>query len=323
MRIRRRGDSSDQKPCRPRRDCQSQQPAHRPDEQTFHGELAQQPRAAGAQGSAHRKLPVADHAAGQQQVGYVGAGNQKHEPGHGAQSKQRRLRIPLQDQPAARARFQLEFLGEEVVSRIGRKIGEVRNLFFGQRPAERLQGSFSLRLGHAGFESADHGEPVVVPIGEPVPVGRHLRLHHQGNENVRSAPHLDAGKPRLGHSNHRQRSIVHQDGLVQHGGVAAQSALPVAVAQHDNGMRPRHAVVFRAEDAAQRRAHAEHLEIISADEFALSALRASVEGHTETHSEASQDAGETGVAIPYRGENGIGNGFARISIGPHASDHRP
>jgi len=60
------------------------QPGHAADpgqQHAFRDELAEQPPAVGADGEAHGDLALARHGAGEEEIGQVGAGDQKHEAG--------------------------------------------------------------------------------------------------------------------------------------------------------------------------------------------------------------------------------------------------
>jgi len=80
-----------------------------------------------------------------------------------------------------------------------------------------------------------------------------------------------------------------------------------------------HAVVLRAEHAAQQRPHAQYLEIIPAHQFALRALRTSAEGHAQIHGEAAEQAGEDGVVVVAQScVHRIGDRFRRVAVCPNA-----
>jgi hypothetical protein len=65
------------------------------------------------------------------------------------------------------------------------------------------------------------------------------------------------------HTDDGERSIVDDQRLTEGGCAAAERALPVVVAKHDDGVAVRWRVIARAEKAPQRRCRAEQGEVVS------------------------------------------------------------
>ena len=65
---------------------------------------------------------------------------------------------------------------------------------------------------------------------------------------------------------------VYGDRLVENSRIAAKPPLPIAVAQNGNGMAPGVRSSEGLNSSPQCRRHAEHLEVVSADEFAVRAF---------------------------------------------------
>ena len=73
---------------------------------------------------------------------------------------------------------------------------------------------------------------------------------------------------RIGDAHHRQQVIVHLYGLADDVGIGVEIAAPEPVADHDHRVASRRVLVRRQERAAQRRAHAQHLEVVAGDDLA-------------------------------------------------------
>src|SRR5882672_9924648 len=99
---------------------------------------------------------------------------------------------------------------------------------------ERLQRKLRLLEADAGLEAPICGDPTqpATPILEPVRVRRHLRLHHDWNENLRRASQFHAVKAGLRDSDNGHRVTVEGDRPADDGTVAVEVAPPEAVAEY-------------------------------------------------------------------------------------------
>ena len=61
----------------------------------------------------------------------------------------------------------------------------------------------------AWFAARENGQPIIVPFLQPVSFRRHLRFHHQRNEDVSGLPNLNSGEAGLRHAHDSQLGIVH------------------------------------------------------------------------------------------------------------------
>ena len=93
---------------------------------------------------------------------------------------------------------------------------------------------------------------------QPIAAGQHLRLHLDRQPEVRPLPAGFADKTRRCDTDDRQRRVAHSECLPEHVLTAAESALPVVVADDDGRfLAP---IVGCRKDPADRRADAEHVK---------------------------------------------------------------
>src|ERR1035441_5713021 len=83
---------------------------------------------------------------------------------------------------------------------------------------------------------------------------------------------------------------VNENGLPNHVARRTEARLPIAVAEHDHRIRVLRCVILRSQQASRRRLEAEQLEIVSADDFSILALRLIVPGHAYGSLVSSQNA---------------------------------
>src|SRR5215470_7490570 len=128
---------------------------------------------------------------------------------------------------------------------------------------ERLQRKLRLLEADAGLEAPVRGDPTqpAAPVLQAVRVRCHLRLHHDGDENLRRDSQVRAVKTGLGDSDHGHRVTVELNRSADDGAVTGEVALPEAVAKHDNRLAVGDRVVARSDGAAQSRPNAQGREI--------------------------------------------------------------
>ncbi len=90
---------------------------------------------------------------------------------------------------------------------------------------------------------------------------RHLRLHHDGNEDLRRDSQFHAVKTGLRDPDNGHRVTVEGDRPADDGAVAVEVAPPEAVAEHHDRPAVGNRVVVRSDGAAQCRPHAQYREI--------------------------------------------------------------
>src|SRR5271165_1363552 len=97
---------------------------------------------------------------------------------------------------------------------------------------ERLQRKLRLLHVDAGLEASVRGDPTqpAAPVLEAVRMGRHFRLHHDGNENFRGGSQFHAVKTGLRDSDNAHRVTVEVDRSTDDAAVAVEVAPPEAVA---------------------------------------------------------------------------------------------
>jgi hypothetical protein len=132
------------------------------------------------------------------------------------------------------------------------------------------------RLGlfrrHTRLESADGEEVVVGARFEPSAAGFDLPRHHQRNPHFGRVSNFSPDEPFGRDADDRERAAVERDLAVDDRRVCAEATLPRGVAQHGDGVRPRSPILFGQEAAAERGAHAEHVEVVARRQVAPDAL---------------------------------------------------
>src|SRR5580658_4278635 len=110
---------------------------------------------------------------------------------------------------------------------------------------ERLQRKLRLLHADAGLEASVRSDPTqpAAPVLEAVRMWRHLRLHHDGNENLRRDTQFHAVKTGLRDPDNGHRVTVEVDRSADDAAVAVEVAPPEAVAEYHDWPAVRHRVV--------------------------------------------------------------------------------
>src|SRR5580704_68549 len=104
---------------------------------------------------------------------------------------------------------------------------------------------------------------MIVTVCQPIPVRRHLGFHRHGNENVWRLSHLHSKETGTHHSHDGHGNSVHNQLPVHNSGIAAESALPISIAQHNYGIRTWRGFILRIQNTSEGSTHAQHFKIIS------------------------------------------------------------
>ena len=224
-------------------------------------ELRDEPPPAGAQREAHRDLAPPRGCAGQHQVGHVRAGEEQHRPHHRHQQRGHR----------GQARPHLAVTG---VDGHRDRDARPRSCRGRRRDGGGQHGQRGGRLGGGGprLEPPQAEEPAVGAPAKEIGIhlpgiagarGPHDRLHHHGHVEVPERSPLRAVEPFRGHADDGEAVAVEEDIPPHDPRLAVEPPPPQAVADHGHGVRPRRDVVARGEEAAKRRPHAEHVEVVA------------------------------------------------------------
>ena len=205
------------------------------EQHAFSQQLAHDARAAGSQCGADRELAFADGGAHQQQIGDIGAGDQQHQS-YRAQHHQQRIARVADDAVA-------QWSNRKIRSPIG-----VRELTVVLR-ARRPQLGVGLRHGDARLEQSGH-------LKEEVHVGAdRVKLKRQPEVSLRVGDEILSD-----HADDGVRLIAQRDRFPHDGLVAAEPALPQAVAQ-DHHLAAVGRVLLRREGPSQRHGRTIHAEV--------------------------------------------------------------
>ena len=141
------------------------------------------------------------------------------------------------------------FFATNVVQELLRAARQLARLALERLPVDDGQRGLGLGDRDARLAPRHHLEPHRAPVAEAVPGRRHLRLHHERHEDVVRAADLGAVEPRRRDADDRQRHAVHVHRAAEDARVAAEPALPVAVADHHDRVRAGRAVVVGRQHA--------------------------------------------------------------------------
>jgi hypothetical protein len=246
-------------------------------EQRF-GEL----HAPSAQRRANRHFAAARRTAREQQVRDVHADDQQHERGHADQELERALGARAQRPPAELAGSEGDAPRTELLGRLRRQVLRVRRedrrLDVVQNAAiEAVEHRIGLLEGHARREAPEEIDPIVEEPARIVRVVRaerrdHGPAHRQRHEDVR--PHAeDRAREALGRdADDLEVRAVDGQPLAEHVRVAGEPALPVVVAEHDDGRLADLRLVLGHDEPAERRRKAQHAEVVAGHERAAAAV---------------------------------------------------
>ncbi len=220
----------------------------------FRDQLAQQPRAAGAERRAHRDLAAPRLRPRDQQIGDVRARDQQHERDRRHQRQQDRPqradqldveRTHLDAALFVRLRILAFELARDAVELALRRVHRDAGL----QPRQRRE-SPSAALGHRGRR----------------------RIHRERHPELRRvAQTLEAGRHDADHGVLPRRA-AERERAPEDLRIGAESALPQTVAQNDHVRRLGHEVLVGLKHAAARRRHAQQRKVRRRDEFSVDAL---------------------------------------------------
>ena len=268
-----------------RGDRQPERPADDRQQQAFGEQLPDDSPVRGAERGPHRHLLAPPDRARQQQVGDVRAGDQQHEADGRHQHDQRSPHVAdhllAQRHDAER---------EAAVRRIDVRMTGAK--------ARRQRGHLRLRLLERRAGPELRHDVVVLAAADLRRVGserqrqQHLRI---GDDAERGQRLLAQRERRLQHAHDLCRLAVEHDRPADHGRVAAEAALPGAVAENRHGRR-RLRVLFRREQPAERGADAEHRQQVRGDPDGADTLGRAVAGQVGVGAERDGDLLEAPAA---------------------------
>ena len=276
----------------PGREQQAQHGAGQREDATLHQVLANDARAARAEGEAKRDLLLTGGRPREHQVRDIGARDQQDEPHHRHEHNERHRELRAEIGQPARAGEHVEVLREEPLAEGGRRVWNRLDLLLVDLAIDDIHRRVCLRARDAGLQPCEDVEPPAAPVVEIVPRRGHLRLHHHRRQDVGGLADLQAREALRGHADNGEGMAVDVDRLVQDRGITAEAAHPVAVAEHGDRMAAGRLVVGRVEHASKRRPHAEHVEVVPADQLAVGALGLAAPDHRHRGGKTREHAGE-------------------------------
>ncbi len=264
-----------------RRQQQPERTAGQRKHHAFGEQLADQAAATGAQRGAHGEFAFEFQHARQQQVGHIRAGDQQHETGAGQKHEE--------GGAAALRQFGLQRGGLHGVAVLGGII--VRVCAFHLACGHR-----KIRLGfferHTGLEAAKNGHHACAAVADKLRTAACGALRG-GHVNIGFSGIL---RDRRQHAQNGVRAVVHLEYSAHDVRVAALVALPVFVAQDQDGGRV-FAVVGGHEGAAQQRLDAQDIEEIGRYYGGFHALGGVRADEQEVHHVMFHDAAQRVIAV--------------------------
>ncbi len=194
---------------------------------------------------------------------------------------------------------------------------------------KRLQRKLCLLRADAGLEPSVCGHPTqsAATVLEPVRVRRHLRLHHDGNENIRGDAQFHAVEVWLRNSDHSHRVAIQRDGSPHDVAVAVEVASPEAVAEHHDRLAVGNGVVVRGDGAPKYRLDAQYLEICAGDQLSgdLHCMVAVANGYAcwEPAKHPGKDLVVVAQIFKHRPGNRVGAVTVAVMVTGLADDHKP
>ena len=178
-------------------------------------------------------------------------------------------------------------------------------LHLAQRIPQWIHRRFRLLRRDARLQPRHNVQPPGSPLIQIVPARRNLRLHHHGREYIRRIAHNHAPKSRRRDAHHRERMVIQTNSLIQHARIAAKAPLPVAIAQHCNGVGFGRDIVGLLEHPAQRRPHAEQLKIVPRYQLSDSTLGLAVPVGCDLVKQSCKHSAEDRIAVAQVAIHGI------------------
>ncbi len=192
----------------------------------------------------------------------------------------RRLR---QDREHARAAVDVRPLGRELAVQARRE--DV------QRPLRRLD-------AHPVAQAREHQKAAIAPVGRIR--ADQVARRRQREPQPRAQAAQRAAELGRRHTDHRQRLTLYDDRRTERIGAAAEVRPPQLVADHDHVLRPPGIRFVRREEAADRRLHAQHAEVVGRDDLAHAARAPAVAHHAERLQRIARDIVEDAPRFPHR-----------------------
>jgi len=187
------------------------------------------------------------------------------------------------------------------------------------RLIQRLQLGLRLLTAHAGLQSPVELKNVRAARVERRPVRHHLRQHHRWNEDVDRSPDFQPVEAALGDADHGERMTADANRLTHDIRPAAEARRPESVRQHHDRMAAPHAIVRLRQQPARERPHAQHVEVIAADDARGRASSGAVDHEVHGIGAFREEAREDLLAVAEAEVRGIrpGHGACRPSV-PHS-----
>jgi hypothetical protein len=179
-----------------------------------------------------------------------------------------------------------------------------------RRPFARRGGNGGERLlaCHAQPQAAEHIHPTAPPVVDVVPVRRHLGLQHHRHAHRRYLTDVDPVETGRRDANHREGVVADREPAPDDRRVRSEARPPVVVAEDGDEPVAARLVVVGRDDASERGADAQNLEIAARHQLAQDALRlAAAVRHADVHRDrpAREQAGKD-----LRRRRGICDGLA-------------
>ena len=240
--------------------------AQQSENDTFEQKIGSDASAAGTQGGAHGQFLTAALDADEQQIGDIGAGDQKDHTNRAHENPEHAAHV------ADDVALQRADVGADV--RVFKELeAETWRSGKGSHNNRKHASNVGVDLleGDAGPES---GETVVAEIAEVNLVAVKLERGNHGGIIV-----IEEMKALRQNANNLAALAIHDDVAADHGGVAAKLATPITVSKHDGFGSARRIILF-AEAATEQRRNAEERESAVRDAQGGDLLGFGNTGHT-------------------------------------------
>ncbi len=136
---------------------------------------------------------------------------------------------------------------------------------------EGLEGGFGLLLRDARLETAEGVDPAIAALLQHVNwvAQDNLRLHHDGNKEVRRKTEFDAVKALLSNADNGHFVIVQIQSFADNLGIGGKTSFPKAVVENNIRMAAGDDIIGGGEDASEDGDDAESGKVGAGNEFHL------------------------------------------------------
>ena len=274
----------------------AKQPPGQCDEQALDDQLARDAAPGGSESHARGQFLASLRPTRQEKAGDVQACEHEQERRPHQQCPERPRHTAAQTRPALSAGQHVNRRCEKLAALLcgHRRKTLASRIGLEHQLEPRLETGLRFLRCDAGLQPAEDMHPDGATIERGLKLERRFARHHGRDPQRGRFGQIHAAEARRGDADHRHRKVVDEDPAPDDIAGAAESVLPVVVREHDDRMVPIPDIVGRADEATQRRTHAEDGEVRTGHHFGgdhlvlLAGREVHRDGRAAEHSSKSQ-----------------------------------